>query len=231
MDTNELIEEIKIDLGNDINSLGISDSSIELKIQEAIRKIGSYAPYIKLESFNVEGNKVVLPEDTIMVASVLTIDTVSGTGVSVYNNDQDLFSYSRYLYNYNDLSDPYIFLMQRNALNTLQQFISIKDWRFEKYNHTLYLSNYSKNTVSVQYLRKYMNLEEIEDTDILQIIKEYALALCKIIEGNIRRKLQSAPGAISMDGDALVSEGTAEKSRLDEYIPKQFSYLRFGVRC
>ena len=121
--------------------------------------------------------------------------------------------------------------MQRNALNTLQQFISIKDWRFEKYNHTLYLSNYSKNTVSVQYLRKYMNLEEIEDTDILQSIKEYSLALCKIIEGNIRRKLQSAPGAISMDGDALVSEGTAEKSRLDEYIPKQFSYLRFGVRC
>ena len=78
---------------------------------------------------------------------------------------------------------------------------------------------------------KLSDLEEIEDADILQIIKEYALALCKIIEGNIRRKLQSAPGAISMDGDALVSEGTAEKSRLDEYIPKQFSYLRFGVRC
>lgn len=225
-----ILQEIKTDLGSDVNSLGISDATIILKIQEALRKISSYAPLVVTEVLPVSGRSVKMPENTMTVTKVFSLDTMNSSAARTYENDVDLFSYSRYLYNSNDVSDPYIFLMHQNAVNTLQNFISINDWRYERSTNTLYLSNYAKPTVCVKYLRQYNSLEEIVDIDIIQYVKEYALALCKIVEGNIRRKLQSAPGAIAMDGDALVSEGTSEKQRLDELIPRVFSHLRFGIR-
>lgn len=231
MTIEEMIEDIKIDLGSDINSLGIKDDTIDAKIKEAMRKISSYAPYREVASFPVSDGRVELPTDTVTVVSVYNLNSLSTPTGSSYQNDTDLFSVSRYLYNYNDLSDPFIFLMQKNQVNTLQNFISISDWRFERRTKTLYLNNFSGSNISILYMRKYRDLEEIDEEDVIQTIKEYALALCKIIEGTIRRKHQAAPGAIQLDGDSLVSEGTSEKQRLDELIPKQFSYLRMGIRA
>lgn len=229
----ELVEEIKVDLGSDINSLGISDDSISLKIHEALRKISVYAPLVCTEVFALSGsqNSAQLPEDATTVFEVLNLDKPAATKARVAMDDTDLFSVSRYLYNYNDLSDPYIFLMQKNAVSTLQNFVRLTDFRFEKSNHTLYLSNAHVKNVCVKYLRKYRSVEEIEDIDVQQIVKEYALALCKIIEGNIRRKLQSAPGAIQLDGDSLVSEGMSEKRDIEAKLPNMFQNLRFGIRA
>lgn len=233
MDIKEIVDEIKLDLGADINSLGISDETIELKIKEAVRKISIYAPCVKSGYFPVVNGQVKMPDDTTGVLQVLNQTTVNSTtgDVNLYQNDTDLFSVSRYLFNYNDLSDPFIFLMQKNQLKTIQGFISLHDWRYDSYQNILYVNNFGGKTLSLIYMSKFSdNLEDIRDIDILQAAKEYALALCKIIEGQIRRKLQSAPGAIQMDGDALVSEGMAEKQRLDEWLPKRFQNLRFGLR-
>lgn len=233
MDIKEIVEEIKLDLGADINSLGISDETIELKIKEAVRKISVYAPCIKSGFFSVESGRIEMPEGTLGVLQVLNQTSVTNTSgsVNLYQNDTDLFSVSRYLFNYNDLSDPFIFLMQKNQLKTIQGFISLQDWRYDSYQNILYVNNFGGKTLSLVYLSKFSDdMEDIRDVDVIQAVKEYALALCKIIEGQIRRKLQSAPGAIQMDGDALVSEGMSEKQRLDEWIPKRFQNLRFGLR-
>lgn len=226
----ELVSEIKVDLGCDINSLGISDESIALKVHEALRKISVYAPFVCTEMFDASGNAIKLPNDTTTVLEVLNLDKPSATNARVIADDTDLFSVSRYLYNYNDLSDPYIFLMQKNAVSTLQNFVRLTDYRFEKSTHTLYLSNVHISRACIKYLRKYRSVEEIEDLDVLQRVKEYALALCKIIEGNIRRKLQNAPGAIQLDGDSLVSEGMSEKQAIEDKLVAEFQNLRFGVR-
>ena len=226
----DLVAEIKVDLGCDINSLGISDESIALKVHEALRKISIYAPYVCTEMFSLEGNVAQLPKDANTVVEVLNLDKPSATTAKVVADDTDLFSVSRYLYNYNDLSDPYIFLMQKNAVSTLQSFVRLTDYRYEKSTHKLYLSNAGISRICVKYLRDYRSVEEIEDIDVLQRVKEYALALCKIIEGTIRRKLQSAPGAIQLDGDSLVSEGMDEKRSIEDKLVTEFQNLRFGIR-
>lgn len=231
MQLTDLIEEIKVDLGSDVNSLGIKDSSIGLKVKEALRKISAYAPYVCTEMFDVSGGSIKLPDDTNTVVAVLNIDKPSVSNNKVIADDTDLFSVSRYLYNYNDLSDPYIFMMQKTAVNTIQSFVRLSDYRYEKSNHTLYISNHDGSKVCVRYLRNYRSVEEIEDIDVLQRVKEYALALCKIIEGNIRRKLQSAPGAIQLDGDSLVSEGMSEKQEIESRLVQEFQNLRFGIRA
>lgn len=120
--------------------------------------------------------------------------------------------------------------MQKNAVSTLQNFVRLTDFRFEKSSHKLYLSNADISRICVKYLRKYRSVEEIDDQDVLQRVKEYSLALCKIIEGNIRRKLQSAPGAIQLDGDSLVSEGMNEKQDIESRLVSEFQNLRWGVR-
>lgn len=226
----EMIEEIKVDLGCDVNSLGITDASIGIKINEALRKISIYAPYVCTETLDVSNGKIQLPDDTTAVVGIMNFDKASATKARVVADDTDLFSVSRYLYNYNDLSDPYIFLMQKNAVSTLQSFVRLDDYHYDKKSHVVYISNHEGKNLTVKYLRKYRSLEEVEDVDILQRVKEYALALCKIIEGNIRRKLQSAPGAIQLDGDSLVAEGTSEKQSIEDRLPQEFQNIRFGIR-
>lgn len=234
MDINTMVEEIKSDLGNDIVSLGISNNTIVLKLKEALRKVSSFAPYIKLETYNPENSRIKLSEETVAVVQVLTEDASKSVDrESPIYDEKDLFNATRYIYNYSGstLRDPYIYMMNITELRTLQNMVEIKDWFYNKEDYTLYLSNYTARAITVRSLEKYKDLEQVTDIDVIQTIKEYALALCKIVEGNIRRKLQSAPGSIQMDGDSLVSEGIAEKNRLDEWIPKQYSYLRFGIKA
>ena len=228
-----LRDEIKVDLGCDVVSLGISDGSIELKIKEALRKISIYAPYVVMEQFTPSSSgSYELPEDTTTVVAVYNLDTTNTSTGAVIADDIDLFSVSRYLYNYNDMMDPYTFIMQKNAIKTLQNFVNMSDWRYEKSEHRLYLSGtMPSKTYCVKYLRRYRDIEEVHDADMYQYVKEYALALCKIIEGNIRRKLQSAPGAIQLDGDQLVSEGMDAKREIEESLPRKFQYLQFGIRA
>ena len=232
MNLDALVEEIKIDLGADVNSLGISNASIISKINEAVRKICSYAPYVNIDTYTVTGKTVVLPETTCMVSQVMTNNLSSGSinRDSPIYDEADLFNATRYIYNYSPLADPYIYMMNISEMRTLQNMVSISDWFYNKNNHTLYLTSVPSQSVVIKSLQKYDTFEDIKDPDVIQAVKEYALALCKIVEGNIRRKLQSAPGAIQMDGDSLVSEGTAEKTRLDEWIPKQFQNVYFGIR-
>lgn len=229
----DLRDEIKVDLGCDVVSLGISDSSIELKIKEALRKISIYAPYVEMVQFTPSSSGAYeLPEDTTTVVAVYNLDSTSAQTGSVIADDTDLFSVSRYLYNYNDMMDPYQFIMQKTGIQTLQNFVSLSDWRYEESSHLLLLNGVdSGKTYCAKYLRKYRDIEEIEDEDLYQYVKEYALALCKIIEGHIRRKLQSAPGAIQLDGDQLVSEGTDTKNDIEQSLPRKFQYLQFGIRA
>lgn len=229
MKIQDMVEDIKVDLGSDVNSLGISDDTITRKIKEALRKISSYAPYVVVCTCPVSGGRVELPEGTSTVVEVLHTKT-SANNISL-GDDQDLFSVQKYMFNsQSGGSDPYTFMTQMSELKTLQNMVNLQDWHFDRSSHSLYLSNYTDSTVTVRYLRAYADLSEVTDELVIQKVKEYALALCKIIEGMIRRKLQSAPGAIQLDGDSLVSEGTSEKSVLDQTLPTTFKYLRFGIR-
>ena len=224
-------DEIKVDLGSDVNSLGIADTSIELKIKEALRKISSYSPFRELKSFNVVGGKVTMPDNTATVLAIYNHDPSRGNSVPSAGDDQDLFSLRKYVYGYGGgLTDPFTYMTQINQVRTLQGFISMKDFMYDRNSKTLFINDFPGNLATVEYLRAYDNITEVTSEQTLQMVKEYALALCKIIEGHIRRKLQSAPGSIQMDGDALVSEGTSEKVSIEASLPDMFKYLRFGLR-
>jgi hypothetical protein len=216
---------IKTDLGIDVVSLGISDASIDLKITEALRKISSYAPRKMLGNFS--GDRITMPENTTCVIRVYT----SSQGNRVTQNDNDVFSWSTIMMNSGKyIYDPLSILTLRSQMNTLQNYVSFRDWKYIPATRTLLLNNMTSDVV-VEYFLPYTELSQVDGNEmVLQKLKEYALALCKIVEGTIRRKLQNTPGAMMLDGDSLVSEGTSEKLRLDEEIPNIFKFLRMGIR-
>lgn len=222
----DMTNEIKVDLGSDVLSLAISDNTIEIKIKEALRKISAYAPrvlYMNVPAANV----VEMPEDTLCVVQLMSYDLASNASYE----DLDVFSWTTMMYNSGGaIYDPFTILQMRNQVQNLQAFIAMKDWHYDAENRLLYLSNIQGNSVAVKYMVPYKNIEEVKDEIVIQKLKEYALALCKIVEGTIRRKTQSAPGAIQLDGDTMVSEGLSEKGRLDSDIPTTFKYLRMGLR-
>lgn len=226
MTSEDLRDEIKVDLGIDVVSLGISDKTIDIKIKEALRKISSYAPRVLLGEFSVGTGTVVMPEDTTCVIDVLA-ESLSDSSNAVTD---DVFSWSTIALNSGTIYDPISVLTMRQGAKAMQSFIRIKDWTYLAETHTLYLSGIDKQRVAVKYMMPYKNINEVTDEIVLQNVKEYSLALCKIVEGMIRRKLQNTPGAMQLDGDALVSEGTSDRDRLNSELPTIFKYLRMGLR-
>lgn len=226
MTVEALVKEIKIDLGCDVVSLGISDETIKAKISEALRKISSYAPKVMIGSFPT-ASKIKMPEGTTSVLQIMSGDIASDTTMV----DNDVFGWTTIMMNSGtSMFSPYTILEARQNVRTLQQFIKITDFYYDKVNNDLYISGATRDTLVIRYLIPYESIEEVNDELVIQKVKEYALALCKIIEGMIRRKLQNTPGAMQLDGDALTSEGNSEKDKLDQDLPRIFKYLRFGLR-
>jgi hypothetical protein len=228
MTIDEMIASIKSELGGDIVSLAIADTTIKLKIGESLRKVGAHSPLTKVESFTVTGEKVLLPEGSIAVVDIMS--SKDPNNISRGRDDEiDIFSPTTYMMN-GDV-DPTSYLIRRNEIDSVMNFVERTDWYYVKESRTIYLNYYNRPTATVKYLKKYTDVSEIVEDDVLDIVQNYALALCKIIEGGIRRKLSQSPGAMVMDGTELVQEGKEEKTALEEQIKKQFTNLRFGIRA
>jgi hypothetical protein len=75
----------------------------------------------------------------------------------------------------------------------------------------------------------------MEDDDLYNSlwVEQYSRALSKITLGYIRRKFASSSllgnQGTSMDGDSLVSEGTAEKDTLEESVRHKEAYMGYGI--
>jgi hypothetical protein len=64
-------------------------------------------------------------------------------------------------------------------------------------------------------------------------VEQYSRALCKITLGYIRRKFASSTllgnQGTALDGDSLVSEGSAEKEVLEEALRQKEAYIGYGI--
>ena len=77
-----------------------------------------------------------------------------------------------------------------------------------------------------------LNPDEATDTDSDWIF-DYALAECKILLGNIRSKFANFNSigniGIGLDGDSLLSQGQAEKERLEETLRLEEGHEGYGI--
>ena len=98
-----------------------------------------------------------------------------------------------------------------------QMFGNKFDWEYDKITGKLYMSSFPAGAQTI--MADVISPISIENApiELEDWIKNYFIALVKIVEGNIRRKFKNLPGAPD-DGDTLVSEGTTEKDKYEQEL-------------
>jgi len=233
----KLVQWIKRKLGFPSVNLEIEDASIEDNIDDALQY------FFKFSGETTYQAAIVMPlsagvdtyqlSDTIL--NVVSFDATQSFGNSITT----LFTPENVLWNEGFMTsstnlDMVSWEMAHNYLESVKNRFTVPFFPdFDKYTKVLKLTpppavdltgilfcyvHYSHGTKSTVY-------NEIW-------VKQYALALTKITIGHIRSKYSGLPipGAGTLNGDSLLSEGNAEKTLLeDTLIEKESDILGFYV--
>lgn len=210
-------------LGEPIVEVEIEDDTIDEIIIQALGIYGTYKPAEKVGTINVLSGQ---QKYTLLANQV-------GKGIiEVFRPDImrspvsleqfDVFKYHSRLPNL----DPGDYYMERVWWNEVRMSAgSDDDWMLD-FNQddgtaTLYINPIPSESYTLNYI--YLTdptLTQVPASDD-DFMKDYILAMCKIVVGEVRSKFQSVEGAegnITMNGEALKSEGKEERASFEEYL-------------
>jgi hypothetical protein len=210
-------------LGEPVIEVEIEDDTIQEVIDQVLGIYGTYKPVEKVGTINVLSGQ---QKYTLTAAQV-------GKGIiEIFRPDLlrgpisldqfDVFKYHTHLPNL----DPGDYFMERVWWKEVRMSAgSDDDWLLD-FNPDDGTANFYVNPIpSTAFTLKYIyvvdpTLTQVPASDD-DFIKDYVLALCKIIVGEIRSKYSGVEGAessITMNGEALKGEGQEEKRDHDDYL-------------
>ena len=210
-------------LGEPVIEVELTDEQIKEFIAMALDVYGNYKPIEKINQFSVIAEQQ---------KYILTASQVGRGIIEVFKKDMlrqpisleqfDVFKYHTHLPNL----DPGDFYQERVWWQEVRRSAGTDDdWTFELDPTTgggvLYISPIPSESYQGTYI--YVDnpsLGEVPKTDD-QWVKDYSLAMCKEVLGEIRRKFDGVDGqesALRMNGSALVSEGSQKRKELEEYL-------------
>lgn len=205
MDYRDAIDIVKHSLGYPAVNLEIDDDVIDSFFMLALTKAVDYSNYT---------NAVSRPfQEVINLPEALTVVRVSDSDSIITDlDDRALFSYfySSKEFNTNGYKDLLITQSQSSFI------YSNVNRGFRFFKNKLYLYNYNGN-VTIEYIPKNMHFHELESNLQSWVIK-YTKCLCKEALGRIRSKYKSNSGPFELDGDALLSEYSEERTQLEDEL-------------
>lgn len=210
-------------LGEPVIEVELEDETIDEIITQALGIYGTYKPAEKVGTINVISGQ---QKYTLTAAEV-------GKGIievfrpdlmrSAVSLDQfDVFNYHTFLPNL----DPGDYYMERVWWKEVRMSSgSDDDWLLD-FNPddgtaTFYVNPIPSESYTLNYI--YVvdpTLTQVPASDD-DFMKDYILAMCKIVVGEIRSKFQGVEGAesaINMNGEALKAEGKEERANFEEYL-------------
>lgn len=199
----ELLDNVKIRLGHPVIDLAITDEMILNQIDVAIRKV---IPYLNnIDVLTVFGK--VTTFDSLHVYTVLRV--TSSNSDSNINIDKAI-NYGYYTTNNRTLVDcalwNYYCDVVQEDLNSIG---------FRLLGDTLYIDG-GNAPYTVEAITD--NSINTMTEDFVNWILDYAVALTKCVEGEIRSKVKITGSPVETNGSELKSEGITEKKDLEDKL-------------
>lgn len=219
MDKTKWVQRLKNRLGYPVVSISTPDEVLQDFVAQACEKIIPYArvtelipgvgPVVDLRDKKILTIIRILPATAILSAPV--------TGVI------DPF-YTVNLWPSAGMQHRLIEILSMNLYRTELEAAIPKDWEFR--DGILYTSGFS-DALTIEALTE-RSVDQQPET-YQQWCFDYALALAKISEGEIRSKIKLPNSPVTMNGDQLKSEGIAEKAELERRLGRELGIL-FATR-
>lgn len=217
MTTQEVIDEIKLELTGGVLELELPDTTLELTINKALREIQQYidstelmtVPYascIDLSDSNVSSVTKVYRTEGYDGAS-------SGSGIidPMYAQQWMIFSNGGTMYNLNDYVMNYLswttLLQMRNTTSTDLQAKEVND----KNGHKLYITCRNvPEAITIEYIPVCESVEDVKSSYWIDVLIRLSVALTKVTLGRIRSRYVQSNALWTQDGDTLLAEGNKE---------------------
>ena len=182
---------------------------------------------------------------------------VLGYNIASTGSIHTLFTIDNYLYNQGMYDMMFMrgggsgytlisYHIARDFLDTVRRYtVDAYNFKYHRYTNqleiqppppsggTVYVTGAGYSSPGYVLVRSYQ-IEGL-DTDIYETmwVQDYATAYCKRTLGRIRSKFANFSGigqtGISLDGDALISEATAEMEKLDEQLRLEESWEGYPI--
>lgn len=210
-------------LGEPVIEVEIENETIDEIIDQALGIYGTYKPVEKVGTINIlSGQQKYDLTATEVGKGIIEVFRPDAMRSPISLDQFDVFKYHTHLPNL----DPGDYYMERVWWKEVRMSAGSDDDWFLDFNYddgtaVFYVNPIPSSSYTLNY--RYVvdpTLAQIPASDD-DLIKDYILALCKIVVGEIRSKFQGvegAEGSIVMNGEALKAEGKEEKQTFDDYL-------------
>jgi len=216
---NRIVDRLKRRLGFPVVSIYTPDETITDLIEQTLEKI---QPYLRETTFiQGSGDSTDLTDYNIM--AVLRVFPGMISRRRLVHQDIDPFAVvnvARVAKDPNYLTQ----VLARNIQRSEIQSAVVKDWEFK--DNKLMVSGFS-GPYTIEAISR-TDVESMSNT-YQQWCFDYALALLKITEGEIRSKVRVPSAPVEMNGEALKNEGLEERRILEDRLGGDIS-LFFATR-
>ena len=238
MTMEEYISEIRLELTGGVLELELDDNQLITIVNKALREVQRYIDNTKL--ITIPYASCIDLKDSeldINVSSISRVFRVEGLATMGYETGDQLdpfyaqmwigWANGANMYNLNNFISNYgswVQLLQiRNTIST------DLDFREDKLNNRLYISTVTPpELITIEYVPKFMNVEEINDDYWIDIIIRLSVAITKQIIGRIRTRFTQSNALWQMDGEQMLNEGNTELERIREQlrVNSQLTYVK-----
>jgi len=231
MTTQDIIEEIKLELTGYLLDMEIDDTTIESVIKKCLRELERYFDETTMVTvpfascIDLKDSKLDLKENVSSIVGIYRTDVPGDNngGINVMSDPMwaqqwMLFSNGGTMYNLND------YILNYASWNTLLQIKNTMStdlaFKEDRHNNKLYINHYldTPSKITIEYVPKLTSIEAIQSDYWIDILIKMSTAMTKIVLGRIRTRFTQSNALWAQDGEKLLEEGNSDLKELRETL-------------
>ncbi len=233
MDMRAYVDEIKLDVTGGVLELEIEDATIEQIVNSAMRELQRYICSTKIVTIPYQQCIDMSTYKVNAIARVYRAESIGGdTKAEDANIGMDPLQVGLWqlasvggMYNFSDYTSR---LASWSSLQQIQNTLSTDmAWYYEDAKKLLYINTTmnSGEYVTVEYVPRYDNVNEITSDFWIDVLMRLSKALTKVTLGRIRGRYTQANALWTSDAATMLQEGQQDLADLRAYLQKNTQLL------